>query len=153
MKEAIARALVALMRDVAAENGDPLTLEAQAREIVDQIVLAVAETLRVEASRNRERYFSIYPYGANEPPVVTPDDQLAKTLAQVSRGVVGNEAAAEIAIGRHLRCSSCDKQRAITPDEVMQYLADGWPSCCNQTMVLEARPPVDLRAGEPDCGP
>lgn len=48
----------------------------------------------------------------------------------------------------HLRCEACGTTIRPNKQNFADYLADGWPKCCDLTMRLITTPP-QLNKGEP----
>ena len=42
--------------------------------------------------------------------------------------------------GIQLRCGSCGRASAATPDDCVAFVAHGWPRCCGETVLLDGMP-------------
>ena len=38
--------------------------------------------------------------------------------------------------GTKVSCDTCKSQNPVSKEQFAQYLAKGWPKCCNKTMSL-----------------
>jgi len=47
-----------------------------------------------------------------------------------------HESVAELVSGRTIRCRSCGAVAHPSPDQFADFLRNGWPQCCNETVEL-----------------
>jgi len=58
--------------------------------------------------------------------------------------------------GQHvLVCHKCGRVRAVTPEQQMKYISQGWPRCCDAVMALylEVERPHNGKSIQPPTPP
>lgn len=69
-----------------------------------------------------------------------------KQFINNASGIHGKNANDLAHFGGILRCKRCGKEQSLSTDQIAEYLATGWPMCCNESMLWVTQRQLDEEA-------